>query len=219
MIVAHATKTTDLPPGAKIGATEWNARHEFRAPLSPFPGQYVSQSINSNINGTLQLAANRIHLVPINVTRPTQIDRIAAYVTTGVAGALLRIALYDQIAENGINGEAGWPGELLDSSPDMSAATSNAVAEFTVSRTLTPDRQYWAGVWANSTPTLRALSIGGSRPFLTWTNAAQTHIASIWRTLTFAGNPWPNPFGAVLLSELNAAQNQFPPAVLYRVTP
>lgn len=214
-IIRHNSLTTELG-GALVGAAQWDDEHEVLGPLSSLPGQYYNTGLAPALGSTLALAANRIYLAPLAVRRPFPIDRLGIQVTTGVAGATVRLALYEGIAENGVNGEAGWPGALLNQSPDMAAATNNALSEFTLSRTLQPSRQYWLGVWASAAITIRAHTVNNAPLLISNGAAATTGIGSMWRDLTYAGGAWPAPWGAVVVSHLTAAQNQNVPAVVWR---
>jgi hypothetical protein len=174
--------------------------------------------ITAAINGTTALAANQIYLMPLRVRRPITIDRLGIRVVTGgAAGTTIRVALYDQIEENGINGEAGWPGALLYSSPDMDGATSDIQRAFSLSRILSPQRQYWTGLWASAAVTVRSLGTTNSPKLLSNGSSSFTGIGLMWRNgMTYAGGSWPNPFGPMNIVWLTAAQNQGVPAIAWR---
>jgi hypothetical protein len=187
--------------------------------LSPLRGQYFNMGVTASINNASTVNANRIYLVPIFVRRPTLIDRLAIQVTTGVAGATLRLALYRQIPENGVDGEAGWPLEPIYQSIDLPAATTNAIAETELSFTLQPDQMYWGGFWPSAGIGIRTLPTNNQPMIMSNGAAALTGIGSIWRTLTYAGGSWPSPWGAAVASELIAAQNQAVPCINWRCPP
>jgi len=218
MLIRHNTLTTELSAGEKVGAAQWDEPHEIIDPLSPISGQYYNMGVVNANNATLALAANRIYLMPLRVRRQITIDRLGIRVTTaGAAGTTLRVALYDQIEENGVNFEAGWPGALLDSSPDMDVATAGQ-SEFTISRVLSPQRQYWAGLWASAAVTVRAFTVANSVLILPNGNESFTGIGSIWRSsMTYANGQWPDPFGRMNLTWLTAAQNQAVPIIAWRI--
>jgi hypothetical protein len=218
MLIRHNTLTTELSAGEKIGAVPWNEPHEIIDPLSPISGQYYNMGVVNSINGSLALVANQIYLMPLRVRRQITIDRLGIRVATaGAAGNTLRVALYDQIEENGVNFEAGWPGALLNSSPGMDSA-SPGQREFTLSRVLSPQRQYWAGLWTSAAVTVRAFGTANSAPILSNGSDSATGIGSIWRSgVTYAGGQWPNPFGPMSLTWLTAAQNQAVPIAAWRI--
>ena len=218
MLIRHNTLTTELSAGEKVGAAQWDEPHEIIDPLSPISGQYYHMGVANQANITLALVANRIYLMPLRVRRQITIDRLGIRVTTaGAAGTTLRVALYDQIEENGVNFEAGWPGALLDSSPDMDVATAGQ-SEFTISRVLSPQRQYWAGLWTSAAVTVRAFNTTNSAPILSNGSDSQTGIGSIWRSsMTYENGQWPDPFGPMELTWLTATQNQAVPIIAWRI--
>lgn len=147
--------------------------------------QYVDQSTTALAATTLAGAANRIELYPYIPQVSHSIDRISCYVTTGVAAAQVKLVIYD-------SGTDGWPDALLYESAALAAATSNAIAEATMSQAFVAGHIYWLGVRHSSTSTLRAIALGAAPSFGT-TSTGNAYYTVLRRTLAFATaatNPW-----------------------------
>lgn len=148
-------------------------------------GQYVDQALTALAATTLAGAANRIELYPYIPQVSFSIDRISCYVTTGVAAAQVKLVIYDSDAN-------GYPGALLYESAALAAATTNAIAEATMSQAFVAGHIYWVGVRHSSTSTLRAIALGAAPAFGT-SSTGNAYYTVLRRTLTFATaatNPW-----------------------------
>jgi hypothetical protein len=94
---------------------------------------------------SLTVIADRLSFVPIEIAS-CQIDRIAVVVTTGAAGSLVRLGIYN-------SNSAGYPGNLFFDAGTVDSSTTG-LKEITVNQTLQPGRYWLAGVGQGGTPTL-----------------------------------------------------------------
>jgi hypothetical protein len=116
--------------------------------------------VNGTGLGTVALAANNLFAAPfVAPPRSAMIDRLAVYVTTGVASSTVRLGIYDATSESNL-----YPNNLLWDSGALATATTNAIAGGTPNLTLTPGRLYWAALNSSSNPTVRAVAVGGACP-------------------------------------------------------
>lgn len=157
---------------------------------------------------TLAGAANRGDLSPWLCSRTITPAGIGVVVTTGVAGASLRVLVYSSDA-------SGWPDALLWDSGSLTATTSTQYREGTASvPTFTKGVLYWLGVLHSSTATVRAHALGSAMQIGGVGATATTgNFGSIVRRtgLTFASPP--NPWG---FSASQITNNVAPPMVLAR---
>lgn len=162
----------DLTPS--VGGASYFNRWGF------ITGQYVDQALTALANTTLAGAANRIELYPYIPQVSHSIDRISCYVTTGVASAQVKLLIYDSDAN-------GYPGALIFESGALAAATTNAIAEATISpsQAFVAGHVYWVGVRHSSTSTLRAVALGSCPAFGT-TSTGTAYYTVCRRTLAFA---------------------------------
>ncbi|MBK7578549.1 MAG: hypothetical protein IPI24_14185 [Ignavibacteria bacterium] len=114
--------------------------------------QYVDQSTTALAATTLAGAANRIELYPYIPQVSHSIDRISCYVTTGVAAAQVKLVIYD-------SGTDGWPDALLYESAALAAATTNAIAEATMSQAFVAGTYLLAGAVRHSSKHLRYVQL------------------------------------------------------------
>lgn len=153
-------------------------------------GQYYDSSISSGATGNQTGAANQLELAPFITDRTVTIDRLGAAVSTGVAGSLFRVLIYNSDSN-------GWPDVLQSVSVDLNAATSNTFLEETRNFTFVKNTVYWLGIWKSSTASFRTVPLGNSLNLGLVSGGATSYSAILRRIVTFnAGNSAnvPNPW-------------------------
>ena len=125
----------------------------FRIPLG---------AINSAAYTTSSSATDTLIAVPFCFPRGGAIDRLTAYVTTGIVGARVRLGIYTNKSDTD-----PYPLSLVVDSGELSPETSSAEITSTVSARLEPGRLYWSAIISNGTlATYRALAVGSLFPIL-----------------------------------------------------
>lgn len=202
-------KVTDAD--VRGGAANLNARlgtiSNFSSPNAGgvVVGQYYDNSFQGTASATLAGAANRIDLAPYYTSVPLTIDRIGCSVSTGVTGANIKIVIYSSDAN-------GWPDALLYESGDLSAASSGAMAEATLSFSFSSGVQYWVGVRHSSTATLRTINVSSAVNLGLTSSTASNYATILRRTVTFA-NAAPNPW---VFTNSDRVANVTPPSIRFR---
>jgi hypothetical protein len=130
-----------------IATAAINLHPGFRSGIYYFlhPNTITTSSIAS-------VGVNSMNYIPLQIPKPVTIDRIGVFVGTGVAGSLLRLGIYSNVA--------GLPGNLISGSDggDILCATSGF--KEAVINSFLPADCYWVAVNANiSSPSLHADSV------------------------------------------------------------
>lgn len=148
---------------------------------------YIANCSNTNALTVQALATGTLRAVPFWAPkRASSLDRLAAEVTTAVAGRFFRLGLYRNVADPA----SFYPGALLADSGDIESATTGIKA-YAISQALEPDVLYWLTISTSNTVTIRALSYiacfatigipagtsGTTAPFGLWIQATFTHGA------------------------------------------
>lgn len=147
---------------------------------SPYlAGRFYDPAWYATASTTSAGVANRVELVPFSANRDLVIDRLGIAVSTGVASALAKCAIYGSDAQ-------GWPADLLlEPSGDLDCATTGAKF-YTVSFTFGSNRLYWLVVRHSSTATLRATPLSGAPNLGLQSDNATAYNTVIRRTLAYA---------------------------------
>lgn len=121
---------------------------------------YVAGLVNSTALTTKAMSANSLFAAPfVWPQRAANLDRIAVYVTTGVASSTVRLGVYDATSDVNL-----YPNALLFGSGTLSTATTSSIASATPNISGVPGRLYWAVLNSSSTATLRAVAVAGAAP-------------------------------------------------------
>jgi hypothetical protein len=166
-------------------------------------GNYYDNSFQGTASSTLAGATNRIDLAAYYTSINLPINQIGVAVSTAVAGANVKIVIYN-------TGANGWPNALLYESADISAATA-AYAFATLSFTFLSGTIYWVGVRHSSTATLRTINVSSACNYGLVSSSGTTYANVLRKSVAFA-NPAPNPWGFAV-SDLVAAT---PPSIRFR---
>ncbi len=138
----------------------------------PLAGAFIANLLDTSALGTLTNIANLIRISPFVTYFEQPVDQAGVSVSTGVAGALVKVVVYESDL-------TGRPTTLLAESSDIDCATvATRFVPFIF--TFQAGKMYWLGIHSNSTAVIRGPSATAAKP-LTWTNAA-TPVTN--RTLT-----------------------------------
>jgi hypothetical protein len=153
--------------------------------LTPVSGDYMLTTIGAGAaTGGVVGAAGRIDMFPFTARADTPVTGLAVNVTTLLAGALGKIAVYDSDA-------TGRPNNLLTETADLDFSIAG-VRTATVALTLRQGKTYWFAVRHSSTATLSTWA-GTATPDINGGAPATTARKSVRRTLTYATaatSPW-----------------------------
>ena len=118
---------------------------------------YTSQ-LNTTTMATFALTASRYWMAPFVAPSDFTVANLRAYITTGVTGAQVYLAVYASSATS------GYPtGAPLVSSGAIAAATTSAYATFATSLAMTENTQYWLMIGSMATlPTVRSGSVANA---------------------------------------------------------
>lgn len=167
---------------------------------------YVAGQVGATALTTLSMTANKFYAAPfVAPPRAAALDRVALYVTTGVASSTARIGIYDATSETNL-----YPNALLWESSALSCATSSTIASENPGLTLVPGRLYWAAVNASSTQTLRAVAVGCACPIFGFPNAISGTASQNCLDGSRTYGALPNPFTA----SIAAGTGSFPAVFL-----
>ena len=146
--------------------------------LTPVSGDYMLTTIGAGAaTGGVVGAAGRIDMFPFTARADTPVTGLAVNVTTLLAGALGKIAVYDSDA-------TGRPNNLLTETADLDFSIAG-VRTATVALTLRQGKTYWLAVRHSSTATLSTWA-GTATPDINGGAPATTARKSVRRTLTYA---------------------------------
>ncbi len=124
-----------------------------RPSVKQFSGTLVSSAVVADAASTLAGAANAVDLAPIRCVEDLSINSIQCNVTTAVASAKVRLAVYE-------SNDDGWPtGTPIAESAELDCG-STGTKSTAVSFTLSGSKQYWLACWHSSTATLRSIPVG-----------------------------------------------------------
>lgn len=119
--------------------------------IEPNSGFYLSAHLSNQTYSTLAGVANRINWIPYFAFRNRSITALAAYCTTAVASAQIRMAVY---ADDGTGKPTGDP-LVYTSALDCS---TTGLKEEAVSLSMVGGDLYWLAFQSSSTATVRAYS-------------------------------------------------------------
>ncbi len=145
--------------------------------LVPATGEYVMTSSMGAVTGTQTGAAGRIRLFPWAAGADLSVDQMAINVTTEVAGALGKIAVYAADAN-------GRPDQLILETGDLDLGILG-VRSIAAALTLRAGRTYWFGLRHSSTATVSVWSTSGTAD-INGGAPATTARKTLQRTITYA---------------------------------
>jgi hypothetical protein len=145
--------------------------------LVPASGEHVMTSSMGAVTGTQTGAAGRIRLFPWAPGADLAVDQMAINVTTEVAGALGKIAVYSADAN-------GRPDQLILETGDLDLGTLG-VRSIAAALTLRAGRTYWFGLRHSSTATVSVWSTSGTADINGGTPAT-TARKTLQRTIAYA---------------------------------
>lgn len=206
----------------------WQTRNEFGAVLTA-PGAQAQRSlfefqhvdggggidcnlpagaVNGTALSTITVTANRLYAVPFVAPgrRDPLLDRLAVYVTTGVASSNVRFGIYDAVSESNL-----YPGSLLYDGGTFTSTVSGERRAANPDIVLVPGKLYWATVVSDAAITLRGVASAGVFAMFGISDALSS--ASMQSQLTaahtFGALPSTYPSGA-------ASASSVPPAIFLR---
>jgi hypothetical protein len=169
------------------------------------PGRYYDGSLHPDILSSSTIGVvDQCDIAPFYNSRAILIDRIGGLVVTAVAGALVKIVVYD-------TGADGWPSTLLLETGDIDAGVAG-LAEIAVTFTFEPDRQYWVGYRYSSTARMRSQGYGSSIGLGCASPISTSYANRLRRAITYAA-PAPASWGFV---EADLDGSGVPPHVRFR---
>lgn len=145
--------------------------------LVPASGEHVMTSSIGAVTGTQTGAAGRIRLFPFALGADLTVDQMAINVTTEVAGALGKIAVYGSDAN-------GRPDQLILETGDLDLGTPG-VRSIAASLTLRTGRTCWFGLRHSSTATVSVWSTSGTAD-INGGAPATTARKTLQRTIAYA---------------------------------
>ena len=169
-LVGAAYTTTGATPISLTGTSEVIVTEHVAAPAIAVPSvkvdgisSYVSPILTVNTaGGTLALTANRLYAIPF--IAPVYTDNLAGMglvVTTLSAGTA-----YLGVAESA-RGASGWrPGRVIGQGSVDVGSSGIKTDTASYAPRLLPGHLYWLLLTCTSTPTIRAIAVGGQRPIM-----------------------------------------------------
>lgn len=134
---------------------------------------YLLNSINCTALTTLQLTANRVYYLPFLAIKDMRVTAIAVYVSTATSSTT-SVGIYTTSNYR--------PSTLLGSvSFDTS---STGLKTSSVSITLNARNLYWFGLASTSTPTLRAIPVGGITTLLGIVATGTAYTSHLYQSTT-----------------------------------
>jgi hypothetical protein len=159
--------------------------------LPVYSGKMITSAFLFHGSASIALLANRITAVPFLPAYNVSYSALSIYVSAGVASALCKILIYDDL--NGV------PNNLIFSSADLDCSTTGQKV-VSVSGTFLSGVTYWLCVWSSTNPSIQGFTVG-SVSFLRLSTV--TPVTSYTRTITYSATP-PSPFGAVIVQTSNS---------------
>lgn len=142
-------------------------------------------TVHNGSSTSYPAAANRLLFTPFWLTASAEVDAIAARCGTGVAGANLRLGLYDSTPD-------GHPGKLLGETAALSAATSGVDVIGTLSAPVrVQPGWYFVAVLADASPALGSISNGGQLQSFMGMNAGNILLGNSGLYVTYAFGAMP----------------------------
>lgn len=167
-------------------------------------GQYYDNSFHGASSGTLVGAANRLDLAPYYTSAALTIDQIGVAVTTGVAGALCKVAIYG-------TGSDGWPSTRLYVSGDLDCSAV-AFKSDSISFTFQPGTMYWLAVHTSSTATIRSVATSSAVNLGLGSSTSSSYATILRKTVTYASGP-PTTY---TFNTADRSSNTTPPSIRFR---
>lgn len=173
-------------------------------------GGYYDQCANSGTGGanisTTAGAANRFDLFPFPCSQSVRIEEIGISVTGLVAGANIKIAVYE-------SGADGLPSNLLFETANISA-TSNGYNSETRDFTFVRGKLYWLGIRHSANATLHGQAVGNCRVIGRGGNSPIGTVQGtvFRRVLTFA-----TPAPATYTADPSELASTTVPSILFKV--
>lgn len=156
--------------------------HGWRKPAS---GQYIHTGVagNGGTTSTSAGTAGKVWVYPFISAQDIMYTAININVSTGVAGALARIVIY--------NDSNGVPGTKIFESTDIDCSTTG-VKSVALADTLLKGKTYWIGVHSSSTATFTAMPATNLLPL----NYNGTSIINTHCITTYTYGSLPSTFGS-----------------------
>lgn len=173
------------------------------AMLSPTPsaGTLFSNCINATAGTTRGGTVGLMSLAPLLCPFDLTIDTMSVRVSTGSAGATIKVVVYASDPTTGL------PGALIHETADGSAASTNVTVSWAFAHTFTANVIYWIGVrHSSASPVLRAHAVGATPSLGFLTDGATSPTNILEATNTYA-DPAPDPAGLTLANR--ASQSAF----------
>jgi len=155
-------------------------------------GQFLTPQITGLALTTIAAAANRLDYLPFIPAKNVTIDRLDIEVSTLVASAQARVAIY---ADN-----AGVPGALLREGASVLDCGSQGLKSATItSINMVAGTAYWLAIHSSSTQTYRGVAVGGLMPMAVSATLNATYVHKR-QTQTFASGMPANASGLTDIS-------------------
>lgn len=167
-------------------------------PVPTSSGMSYTQCLNASGFSVMNGVANRMYLAPFIPANTFTSISMSINVTTVVAGALIRILLY-----NSVNGK---PSAKLWESTSLDAGSLTGVKTATLNTTFIAGTTYWIGVQSSSTAGTYALQTSQMTPLYNTNGSA--NICAYYLTAAIGSAP------ATITSGLTQHSNTIPLAVI-----
>lgn len=155
-------------------------------------GQFLTPQLTALALTTIAAAANRLDYLPFIPAQDVTIDRLDVEVSTLIAAAQARLAIY---ADN-----AGAPGALLrDGTSVLDCSTQGLKIATITSLTMAAGTTYWLAILSSSTQTYRGVAVGALMPMLVSATLNATYVHKR-QTQTFASGMPANASGLTNIS-------------------
>jgi hypothetical protein len=133
----------------------WGRQGGARYPNKPQAGLYYGNEANGLAPSAFTLTADTLYLFPVvPFTLDTPVDRLAAYCTTGVASAFVRLGVYSDAN--------GLPGSLILETGPHDATVTNTALVGTISYTVPRGVPLWFAMVSGHAAAVRAVVTGGA---------------------------------------------------------
>ena len=150
-------------------------------------GQFLTPQLTALALTTIAAAANRLDYIPFIPAQDVTVDRLDVEVSTLIASAQARLAIY---ADN-----AGAPGALLrDGASVLDCSTNGLKSSLITALAMTAGTTYWLAILSNSTQTYRGIAVGALMPMAVTATLNATYVHKR-QTQTFASGMPANASG------------------------